>query len=97
VLERSFSTGISGCTIKIYLANLHGAENIMNRPSLTDHNFQGVTKKLLVNMDSLGIYIDNVEGMTLGPRLPDGRQTLIMVADNNFSSEEKTQFFVWAF
>lgn len=42
--------------------------------------------------DDLGIPIDNIEGMTFGPPLPDGRQTLLIVSDNNFSPEQFTQF-----
>ena len=46
-------------------------------------------------MDSLGIYVDNVEGATFGPTLSNGHKTLILVADNNFDKLEKTQFFVF--
>ena len=46
-------------------------------------------------MDDLGIYVDNVEGITFGPRLPNGHQTLVLVADNNFSAQEQTQFFLF--
>jgi len=30
--------------------------------------------------------IDNIEGMTFGPDLPNGNKTLLLVSDNNFSS-----------
>lgn len=46
-------------------------------------------------MDSLGVYVDNVEGVTFGPVLPNGHRTLVLVADNNFQLLEKTQFFVF--
>ena len=46
-------------------------------------------------MDTLGIYIDNVEGVTFGPDLPNGHKTLIFVSDNNFSALEKTQFLLF--
>lgn len=52
-------------------------------------------KKLLINMDDLGIYIDNIEGVTFGPDLPNGHKTLIFVSDNNFSKEQKTQFLLF--
>ncbi|RYE19039.1 MAG: esterase-like activity of phytase family protein, partial [Sphingobacteriaceae bacterium] len=42
-----------------------------------------------------GIYIDNVEGATFGPTLPNGHKSIIFVADNNFSKTEKTQFFLF--
>lgn len=95
VLERSFSSGRKPCTIKIYLAELNGAEDISSVTSLNKTSFRAVQKKLLLNMDSLGIYTDNVEGMTFGPRLPNGHQTLIFVADNNFSADEITQFLLF--
>ncbi len=46
--------------------------------------------------DDLGIPIDNIEGMTFGPALPDGRQTLVIVSDNNSSPGQFTQFIVLA-
>lgn len=96
VLERSFSTGILPCTIKIFLANMKGATNIANNPSLSKTAAaKPINKKLLLNMDSLGIYVDNVEGVTFGPTLPNGHRTLVLVADNNFQFFEKTQFFLF--
>lgn len=96
VLERSFSTGRAPCTIKIFLADLNGASDIRNNPSLKDTPApKPVSKKLLLNMDALNIYVDNVEGVTFGPTLANGHRTLMLVADNNFSAKEKTQFFLF--
>jgi hypothetical protein len=94
VMERSFSTGRKPCTIKVYLAELSGATDVSHISSLKNPGFNPVTKKLLLNMDSLGIYTDNVEGLTLGPEL-NGKQTLVFVSDNNFSPEEITQFLLF--
>jgi hypothetical protein len=96
VLERSFSTGRLACTIKIFLADLKGAENIINNPSLRQAPpAKPAAKKLILNMSTLGIYVDNVEGITFGPTLPNGHRTLLLVADNNFTALEKTQFFLF--
>lgn len=95
VIERSFSTGRKACTIKVYLAELNGASDVSNTPSLLNQEFNPVTKKLLLNMDDLGIYTDNVEGVTLGPKLSNGHQSLIFVADNNFDEKEITQFLLF--
>lgn len=95
VIERSFSTGRRPCTIKIYLAELNGASDVANTPSLLQQKFSPITKKLLLNMDDLGIYTDNVEGVTLGPKLSNGHQSLIFVADNNFDEKEVTQFLLF--
>jgi hypothetical protein len=96
VLERSFSTGVLQCTIKIFLADIKDATDIRKTASLKQTPAaKPITKKLLLNMDSLGLYVDNVEGVTLGPLLPNGHRSLILVADNNFSAAEKTQFFLF--
>ena len=96
VLERSFSTGVLQCSIKIFLADLKGATDIKNTASLKETPAaKPITKKLLMNMDSLGLYVDNVEGITLGPLLPNGHRSLILVADDNFSATQKTQFFLF--
>ena len=39
---------------------------------------------------------DNVEGLTLGPVLPDGRQSLVLVTDDNFSDRQLSQFLAFA-
>lgn len=46
-------------------------------------------------MDDLGIFIDNVEGITFGPKLANGNQSLVLVTDNNFSDKQKTQVLVF--
>jgi hypothetical protein len=95
VIERSFSSGRKPCTIKNYLAELNGATDVSEISSLKNGSFVPVSKKLLLNMDDLKIYIDNVEGVTPGPKLSNGHQTLIFVSDNNFSEGEKTQFLLF--
>jgi hypothetical protein len=56
-----------------------------------------VEKTLLLNLDSLGIPLDNVEGMTFGPNLADGRRSLVLVSDNNFAPAQFTQFLLFAY
>ena len=46
-------------------------------------------------MDALGIYTDNIEGVTFGPLLPNGHKTLLFIADNNFSNLQKTQLLLF--
>ncbi len=100
-LERSFSTGIPGTgnTIKIYEVKLPGATDISQTQALSSLSptqlaaIATVQKRLLLNLDSLGLPsgLDNVEGLTFGPKLADGRQAIVLVADNNFSSTQFTQ------
>jgi len=39
--------------------------------------------------------LDNLEGMTFGPRLPSGEQSLLLVSDDNFSSQQRTMFLAF--
>ena len=82
-MERSFSVGVPGTgnTIKLYDVRLRGT---------TAH------KRLLLDLDELGIPLDNVEGLTLGPRLRHGRRSLVLVSDNNFAATQFTQFLLFA-
>ena len=56
-----------------------------------------MSKELLLNLDALGIPLDNVEGMAFGPDLADGRRSLVLVSDNNFAPAQFTQFLLFAF
>ncbi len=96
VIERSFSTGRMACTIKVFLTDLDQATDIINNPSLIENKkFKVANKKLLMNMDELDIYIDNIEGITFGPLLPNGHKTLIFVADNNFNPLQRSQLLLF--
>jgi hypothetical protein len=99
-MERSFSVGAPGTgnTIKLYDVGLPGADDVNGFDSLALllGGLQPVEKTLLLDLDALGIPLDNVEGMTFGPDLPDGRRSLILVSDNNFSPAAFTQFLLFA-
>jgi Ca2+-binding RTX toxin-like protein len=47
----------------------------------------------VLNLDDLKLStgLDNVEGLTFGPKLADGRQSIVLVSDNNFSATQFTQ------
>ena len=95
VLERSFSTGIFKNTIKIYLADFSDATDVSGITGLhLDKMHRPALKKLLLNMDDIDRYVDNVEGITFGPLLPNGHRSLLLIADNNFSKFEKSQVFL---
>lgn len=93
VLERSFAMGV-GNKIRIYEADLSAADNVLNAPLTTA---RPAAKRLLVDLDDIGLSaLDNIEGMTWGPRLPSGERTLILVSDNNFSDKQLTQVIALA-
>lgn len=93
VIERSFSTGRPGCTVKIFEADLKTATELTSGTLMSES--RPASKKLILNMDELGRYIDNVEGVTIGPTLANGHRTLIFVSDDNFSATQKTQFMLF--
>ena len=95
-VERSYSLGRTDCSIRVYSGNINGATNITDIHSLKETNsFTPIKKTLLLNMDNLGMYIGNIEGVTYGPALPNGHRTLIFISDNNFRNVEKTQFLLF--
>ncbi|MFV8393929.1 esterase-like activity of phytase family protein [Flavobacterium sp. LB2P6] len=95
VVERSYSTGTQACTIKVFLCDLKKATNVKNYSSLQNQKLELASKKLILNMDDLGIFIDNIEGLTFGPKLANGNPSIIFVSDNNFSNKQKTQVLVF--
>ena len=95
VIERSFSTGRLPCTIRVFIADLNGATDISELTLKGNHAFIPAKKTRLLNMDDLGIYTDNIEGVTFGPVLPNGHKTLVFIADNNFTIAEKAQVLLF--
>lgn len=95
-LERSL--GLSGYGAKIFQIAVGSATDTSRIASLKGNltTVQPVQKKLLFDLGELGIPLDNLEGMTLGPRLPDGSQSLLLVSDDNFNEKQKTQFLLFS-
>jgi hypothetical protein len=95
-VERSYSTGSFAFVIKVFIADLSKAENIAGNSSLIKTPpRQAAIKKLILDMSKLNVFVDNIEGVTFGPTLLNGHQTLIFVADNNFKSLERNQFLLF--
>ncbi|MGJ3248934.1 MAG: esterase-like activity of phytase family protein [Elainellaceae cyanobacterium] len=94
-LERSF--GIFGNGARIFQIAMGGATDTsgMTQFGTNLSNVQPVQKRLLLDLTDLDIPLDNLEGMTLGPRLPDGTQSVLLVSDDNFSETQVTQFLLF--
>lgn len=103
-VESSAEAGTGLNSIRLYRVSLSGAtdvsklDSIKNRPDVVP-----VQKTLLVDVSKatgldgdLAPSLDNFEGMAFGPRLPDGRPTLILVSDDNFSARQRTWFLQFA-
>ncbi len=93
-LERSYTAG-NAPKVRLYWVDLADATDIAGVVALDDTAVPA-RKVLLADLADLGIFIDNLEGLTWGPRLADGRRTLLMVSDNNFSPLQKNQLLVFA-
>lgn len=96
VLERAFVSGV-GNSIRIYRVDTRAATDVQHVESLTGTDVQPARKELLVDLADLApSTIDNLEGMTWGPRLPDGRRSLVLISDDNFSPDQTTQILTLA-
>ncbi len=95
-LERTFS-GL-GFSISLFEVSLEGADDIHDINSLLavdTKKIKPVQKKLLLDLKTLNVLLDNIEGLTLGPQLPDGERALILVSDNNFNKFQRTQILAF--
>ena len=95
-VERSFAAGV-GNSIRVYEFGTRGATNVLHRRSLAGGGYRAVRKHLLVDLGTLGLpHVDNIEGVTWGPRLPGGDRTLVFVADDNFNPSQTGQIIAVA-
>ncbi|MBD2089371.1 esterase-like activity of phytase family protein [Microcoleus sp. FACHB-1515] len=94
-LERSY--GLAGSGARIYQIATGGATDtsgIVRLPSdLTGIN--PIRKQLVLDLGTLGIELDNLEGMAIGPQLNDRSISLILVSDDNFNDEQVTQLLLF--
>ena len=94
-MERSFSVGV-GNSVALHLVGLPGADDVSGLDSLIGADVESVTKTEGLDLDTLGLALDNLEGMTFGPRLADGRRSLLIVSDNNFMPGQVSEFLLFA-
>ena len=90
-VEREFATGV-GNSIRLYLADLSDATDVSGFDSIIGQTVQSIKKTLLIDLAAFGITLDNIEEITFGPTLANGDQVIVLVADNNFSGTQVTQF-----
>ncbi|MGG6296991.1 esterase-like activity of phytase family protein [Leptolyngbya sp. AN02str] len=94
-LERTL--GLNGFGAKVYQLAIANATDTSGIPKFVGDlsSIQPIRKQLVLDLAELGLTLDNLEGMTLGPRLPDGSQSLVLISDNNFRPEQKTQLLLF--
>ena len=105
VLERGW-TAEAGNTVRLYEADLAGAQDVSDVDSLATTPVRQVRRTLLgdlVNCPTAGAtnpgtqtnpLLDNIEGMVFtGRHLPDGRRELLLVSDDNGSDTQVTRLY----
>lgn len=105
VLERGFTAGV-GNTVRLYLADLRHAADTRRVDTLTGQDGVRLARKTLladlVNCPSLGAQakqpqpnplLDNIEGLTITGRTPDGRLQLLLVSDDNQNAVQTTRLY----
>jgi hypothetical protein len=96
-VERAYADGV-GNTIRLVKTFIESdTTDIKDLKSLLNASYKPLTRELLLEMaiEYQGIKIDNIEGVTFGPKLKNGNQTLILVSDNNFEETQTTQFLAF--
>lgn len=101
VMERSWISGINKNIIRIYKCKITANTTDTSKiESLKATPFTPVEKVLVADLDNFiesmnPKVLDNIEGISFGPVLPNGNQTLIIVSDNNFNPNQRTLFMAF--
>ena len=104
IVERTYQSGYgkNGNVVRIFDATIdEKTTNILDIASLKETNYAPLKKRLLLNFEDVsdeltdGI-IDNIEGISFGPVLENGHQSLLLVSDDNFQmyGEQLNQFIL---
>ena len=100
VLERSgveVRKGHFAFHCRLYLVDTKQGQDIAGRESLANGPVRPLAKRLLVNFAKLEtVDAGNLEAMAWGPRLKDGRRTLVLMADDNFDPDSPGAVLVFA-
>lgn len=106
VLERGLSL-VTGFSVRVFRVSLNGGRDVSTVDRLEGAGGRPLTKDLLVDvaacpspggaaLGGINPLMENFESMALGPRQPDGRQTLIVGSDDNGQSFQVTRYLVLA-
>jgi len=104
VLERAYVTG-SGNSLRLYLIDTGQASDTLELPALRPGAYRPAGKTLLADFSAFTgpgtgprlKQLDNTEGMSWGPVLPNGRRSLMFISDDNFSPRQITQWLAFEF
>jgi len=80
--------------VRLYRIEIDESRDVSGVSSLEGAT-EPLTKELVVDLGALGVPLENLEGMTFGPPLPDGRRLLVLVSDNNFDAPRQRTLFLF--
>ena len=88
--------GIYTNHVRIYAMETDGATDIQAIPALAGAAYVPARKRLLLDLEKIGLErVDNIEGISWGPRLENGRRSLVMISDDNFNAQQVTQILAF--
>lgn len=104
VMERGVRINGKGwsSTVSIYLTDLSKATNTLPMDKVVGQKIVVAEKTKLIDFETDLIkergqkMVDNFEGLSWGPTLPDGRRSLLVMVDNNFKKNETTELVVFS-
>jgi len=99
VLERAAVQDAAGQYrnyIRLYAMDTGGATDVSALPALAGASFTPARKRLVLDLNTLGLpALDNVEGISWGPLLPNGKRSLVLISDDNFNKTQVTQLLLF--
>jgi hypothetical protein len=81
--------------VRLYEMDVSDATDVSHLESIKGAAYVPARKRLVLNLNALGLRIDNLEGIAWGPKLPNGHDSLVMVSDDNFNPKQVTQFLLF--
>lgn len=88
--------------VSIFNFHLAGATDVQHLETLHSTSVAPIRKTLVLDTNDIIAQlspdyqsIDNLEGMAIGPTLPNGHRTLIVISDDNFSAKQRTQVLLF--
>lgn len=82
--------------VRIYEISTDGASDIQNLATLNGAAYTLVKKRLVLDLNQLKMpRVDNLEGISLGPTLPNGHASLVLISDDNFGKDQVTQLLLF--
>jgi hypothetical protein len=99
VMERSGVQADDGSFqdfVRIYEITTDGATDIRNLATLKGAAYTPLKKRLVLDVNELKLpRVDNLEGISLGPVLPNGHASMVLVSDDNFGKDQVTQLLLF--